>query len=173
MANLGQPKINDFNGRIRVGTFEQEVLRLQIPVGNFEFVAVIDRVQDLPEHFGCVVFVEELFLNNLVEQLTSRTHLGDEVNIGFVLEIFIELDDTWMVQLLENLDFLLEPLPVLDLLAIDDLDRPVLVGALVRGLVDDAVSATAQGCIVHCVYLVERMFILDDHAATPDHRLSA
>ena len=119
------------------------------------------------------MFVEELFLNNLVEQLTSRTHLGDEVNIGFVLEIFIELDDTWMVQLLENLDFLLEPLPVLDLLAIDDLDRPVLVGALVRGLVDDAVSATAQGCIVHCVYLVERMFILDDHAATPDHRLSA
>ena len=131
-------------------------------------MAVIDRVQNLPEDLARIVFIKELLLNDLVEELSTCAQLSDKIDICLIFKVLNQLDDTGMVKLLQNLDLLLEPLPVLYLLSRDDLHSSLLVRAPVSGLMDDTIGTTTQCCLVHLVDLTDRVLIFDDHVGLPD-----
>lgn len=89
-------------------------------------VAVVERLDDLAEDACCVVLTEELVLDDAIEKLTTRAKsigenksklgkvrahvrgeeainvrendlLSDKVNVRIVLEVFVELDDVWVI----------------------------------------------------------------------------
>jgi hypothetical protein len=78
-------------------------------------VAVVYTLKYLLENMACLEFTEKFFLYDHVEEFASFAQFGDQVNVLGIFEIFIELEDIRMVQLLENFYFLFEPLSVLDL----------------------------------------------------------
>lgn len=65
---------------------------------------------------GCLFFAQEFLSHNVVKQLSAIAYFCDEVDVLGILEILVELEDIGVVQRLQDLDLIIESLPVLDLL---------------------------------------------------------
>ena len=94
-------------------------------------MAIIETLQNLLEYPRRYLFREELCLNNPIKELSSSANFGDQVDISAIFEVLIKFEDMWVIELLEDLDFLLESLHVLDLLFGNFLHRSLLTCDLV------------------------------------------
>ena len=101
---LGEPEVDDLQGRVRTFIFKEEVLRLQIsrmiemlPVTYFILVAVEQSLQDLFEHSGCEFLSEATSLLDTIKELAPRAYFHDQVDIFVILESFEQLDDIGVV----------------------------------------------------------------------------
>jgi hypothetical protein len=79
-------------------------------------MAIIKTLQDLLEDSTRYFLREELCLDDSIKKLTTSANFCDEVYVSAILEVLVELEDMWVIECLENRNFLLEPLHVLDLL---------------------------------------------------------
>ena len=105
------------------------------------FVAVIDGLHYLHKDSRSVLFVEVLFLYDLIKQLAAFAQLCDQVNILLVFEILVQLQDMGVVQCPEDLYLLLESFLVLYLFPGDYLACSFLAGFNVLHFPDHAEGA--------------------------------
>ena len=115
-----------------------------LPVDDVLRVAVADGVQDLFHDVGCVLFAEELFLADFVEEFAARAESGvrgrgvlsDDEEVALVLVELVEPQDIGVVHLAEDLDLVHEllALVLLDETLEDDLHGPLRLGDAVLAL---------------------------------------
>lgn len=108
---------------------------------NIQFVAVIDREKNLFENFDCILFWQEFFFNNQIEELTTLTKFSDEMNILGIFKIFIHLQDIWVIQFPKYFNLIIKPLDVSNLCFVDCLAGSDLSCFLVQYSMDCAKGA--------------------------------
>lgn len=96
VEHLRDTEISEHKGRILGGCNVEKILRLEVyavvrtrarnfhniartPVDNVVLVKVVDSIEDLADGLGGVLLRESALLANAVEQLSSRSELGDDV----------------------------------------------------------------------------------------------
>jgi hypothetical protein len=165
VADLRQTEVYCLNlWQLLILINNDEVLWLQVSMHNIKAVAVIDGLNNLLEYVTCLELIKELFLHDHVEELASLTELGDEVNILGIFEILVHFEDVRMIQSLEYLYLVLEPLTVLDLLPWNRFAGSDLLGTFVHNSVDNAVCPGTQDIsLVHFVARGNRFMVFLNH----------
>lgn len=126
-------------------------------------VAIIDTLQDLLEAVGCFLFSKELLLDNLVKELSSCAQFSDKVKVGFILKVFIELEDMWVVKLLQDGYLRVELIYILYLLLANCFARSVKLGDLMSAFSDNSESTTSKCFLADLVDILNRFVIFLDH----------
>ena len=80
------------------------------------FMAVVDRLEYLFEYVARFEFAKKFLFYDLIEELTAIAKLRDEVDIFGILKVLVELQNVRMIESLQDLNLILKPLLVLDLL---------------------------------------------------------
>lgn len=163
-------------------TVQQNIIKLNVSVGNSVVVEVGDTLHDLLEHKPSVLLAELPTLSHVVEQVTSWTQLHHDHMMFVGLERLQDLDVVGVAQRLQNVDlihdFLLLGL-LLHEIHVDALDGDQLPGQPMQPEVDLSEGTFAK----HFTDLVElelslrRLFILfeavDDELANQEHFLGS
>ena len=84
---------------------EEQVLWLQVAMYNSEFMEILNTADDLLEEFARLSFLKLLFLDNIIEELTPRHKLHDQEELLRRLNDFKELDDVWVSDHFQDLNF--------------------------------------------------------------------
>ena len=63
---------------------------------DVEFVNVFDSIGNLLEELGSFDLLDPLLSNDIIKKLTTASELGDQIQFCFVLDDFVQLDDTGM-----------------------------------------------------------------------------
>ena len=66
---------------------------------------VFNTRDDLLVHFGCFFFLKSPILDDVLEELTTRAVLHDEIEVIVVLYHFIQLNHMWVSDTLKNRNF--------------------------------------------------------------------
>ncbi len=108
-------------------------------------VAVSNCLQNLLDHNRSFRLRKFFPFNNLVEQLASLAELCYQVNLFLVLEDFVKPDNVGVVQVFENINFILEshPFDLAHLVLVYDLHRANLTSRFALALLDPAKRALA------------------------------
>ena len=70
-------------------------------------VTVSDCLEYLFDHVGCRLLIESLGLYDFFEQFHAVTELGYQVHTAHIFVDFVELKDIGMVEVLQDVDFIL------------------------------------------------------------------
>lgn len=128
-------------------TYRQEqVLRLQIAMGNLVFVAEKHGVKQDYANISGFFFVVVTLLNNSVKQLSSHHLFGHQVIELSLIEHIVESNDVFVLQLLQDGDFVFEGDFILlrKLRFGDNLDRKRVMGLSVGSFLYDRESTFSQ-----------------------------
>ena len=98
-VNFAQTKIDDLEWGIWLTSGKQEIFWLQISMANTMFVAVKQGLHNLGEKVLGSVLGEMTFVDNSIEQFTSRTDFEDQIHVSLILIGLVQLDDIWMILL--------------------------------------------------------------------------
>ena len=79
---------------------------------HFDFSHILNPIQYLSVEFDCRLLSQLLALDDVIEQFTSLCILHNEVQFRISFYDFIQLDEVWMSDHFENLDFSSDPLNV-------------------------------------------------------------
>ena len=114
----------------------QNVLRLQISVGHILSVAVADGLKDLFGDNSRLKLAKFLSSSDLVEQLDAVAEFSYKEDAAFIFVDLIKPHNVGVVQILENINFVLEPdaLLLAHVELVDDLHCPHLLGRLLLAL---------------------------------------
>lgn len=82
---------------------------------NILTVTVVKRLKNLFKNNSCVFFTEVFFIDNFVEELATAANFCDKVDVSFVFEVLIEFQDVWVIEFLQNQNFLLESFHIFNL----------------------------------------------------------
>ncbi len=91
-----------------VSDIDKDVLRFEISMGDFLAMAIGHGLQELLEHVSGLHFTELVAVSDLVEELSTFTQLGDQIDGTLGLIDLIESDDVGMRQVLQDIDLILE-----------------------------------------------------------------
>lgn len=135
-VDIRETKIDEFDVVFGV---EEKVFGLQVPVTNLETVQILQAIHELTEHFFGFFFEEEFLLDDVLVELPVFAVL--EIEVGFALGFLdvVELDDVWVSNHLQNLNFSSNSLLFLrglDLGLIDDFHGELLPGLEVLREID-------------------------------------
>lgn len=83
-------------------TVHQDILRLQVTMGNVQLVTVTHSFDQGLHHSTCFTLVIELLLDNLLEELTAIHQLGDNVVVVLIVVEALQTHDVLVVQLSIN-----------------------------------------------------------------------
>mmetsp|Transcript_77511 Transcript_77511/g.107678 ORF Transcript_77511/g.107678 Transcript_77511/m.107678 type:complete len:486 (-) Transcript_77511:62-1519(-) len=100
----GGTKIYNFNLSILLLAGKQQVLGLQISVDNLSIVAVDNGRQDLLDVISSQLFGEVGKRDDLIEKLTTRAELRNQVIVGGILIQLVEVGNIGVIKLLQNAD---------------------------------------------------------------------
>ena len=128
---MRRAKVDDLD-RSLVLNIDENILRLQITMGNVLTMAVSDRLENLLRNVGCLVLIQVLTLADLIKEFASFAQLGHQEDSALVLIHFIETHDVRVSQVLENIDLVLQtdPLFLIKLELVDHLDSSDLTVCL-------------------------------------------
>mmetsp|Transcript_27552 Transcript_27552/g.64043 ORF Transcript_27552/g.64043 Transcript_27552/m.64043 type:complete len:237 (-) Transcript_27552:252-962(-) len=132
---VAEAKISHLADILRALFDHQNILRLQVPVGNPLAVEKIDPAHDLPEVCPCLPFINWTLVHNVVVELPPFRIVYDHVYARTLFDGFVHRDNVGVLQVLQHVHFPHHPLQVLDVLnvpLVHDLDRDLLLGLLVR-----------------------------------------
>ena len=143
---LGKAKVGNLELPIVAGTLQQQILGLQIAVGNLLAVAVRQRLEQRPAHVARLLLVVVLLGHDAIEQLPAAHLFGDQVVVLRFVKDVVQADDVRMLEFLEDIDLILEGQLVLlgELGLGHDLDGKGAAGLFVRSLLDDREGTLAE-----------------------------
>lgn len=106
--SLGKTKISNFDVRIIILTRQQQVLRLQIAMGDLFLVAVVDGGKKNLTSISSFFFVVVRFLYNSVKELpTHHLFCDHEIVLRFFKDI-VEPDDVSVLHVLQDVDLVFQ-----------------------------------------------------------------
>jgi len=91
---------------------------------------VLDPCHNLLEKSGCLLILQPLLFNDIVEEFTTGCILHDEEKLSGGLDNLIQLHYVWVADYLQDIDFSHDShcfLFILDLVLLQDLDRDSLI----------------------------------------------
>ena len=115
---------------------------------NPVFVNVLDSRQNLLHELDGLSFVKPFSLDDVIKELTSFSVLHDEMDVGFGLDDFIELDDVGVAEDFEDADLTGDAFDVGlfdDFLFLQGFDGDFLLGEDVGAEFDFTEGALADG----------------------------
>lgn len=153
-------EVDHFNGAT-LSDVNENVLWLEITVGNLLTVAVGNSLQQLLEDFGSLGLLEIFLLDNLVEELAALAKLCHKEESRLVFVDFKEPHDVRVSQISENVNFILETVSITcaHRQFVNDLDGELLPGLVVCDPLHSAERACAQQLFVDIVLLGEEFHI--------------
>ena len=124
---MGGAEVNDLDRALLVDV-NQQVLRLEVSVSNIPTVTVSDSLENLFRHMSGLLLSELLARADLFKELASIAKLSHEEDVAFVLVDFIEANDVWVIQVLEDVDFILhsDTLSIIELQLVNNFDCALL-----------------------------------------------
>lgn len=72
---------------------QDDVIRLEVPVDDVPFVEVSQSEQDLSAVESCAVFGEPALVGDNFTEVTARTKVEDEEELGLGLEGVVQVDN--------------------------------------------------------------------------------
>ena len=69
-----------------------------------QFLKILNTRYDLLEEFACLLLIQPLFLDDVIKKLSFGHVFGDQVELFWGLDDFIQLDDIGMSCQFQNLD---------------------------------------------------------------------
>lgn len=90
-------------------------------------VEVLQSLEKLVHDISCFVFAEELIINDILEKLSTFAVLEDEEANLIPLPNLEKLDNVWMVQFLQNSNFVNESLKIFNTFLLNSFDRIFLI----------------------------------------------
>jgi len=121
-------------------------------VDDVKLVEILNTGNDLVEKLECLWLFNSLVFHDVVEKLTSIGILHDKVELFWCLDDFIELNDVWMSDELENVYFSRDSfdiVDVLDFVFFENLDSYSLVCQLVYAQLDFTEGTLANSFICY------------------------
>lgn len=82
-------------------------------MADLVLVQMLDGTDHLLHHHDCIFFTKPLLLDDAFKELAARSQLHDDMNVAGINVAFMELDDVWVVDLLQNRQLLLQQLHIL------------------------------------------------------------
>ena len=76
-------------------------------MGDTSLVHEVKRAEELLHHHGCLILSESLLSAHLVQQVSSRYKLHNNVDVSLVLQELEDASDMWMIGFLKHLQLLL------------------------------------------------------------------
>ena len=123
-------------GRYALLRDDQNVLWLDVSMGNVLLVHVVECQKDLLYNVGCLSLAHPLDLDHVLVELSSRHQLRDDVEVYLVLQKLHGPHDVGVVRVLDDLELLLHQLDEHLVLAyhclVDNFHGALLVGDLVQ-----------------------------------------
>ena len=165
---MGSSKVDNLDGTT-ILSVNEDILGLQITMGNASTVAVGDGLHDLLDNVSTLVFAEKTTRSNLFEELATITKLSDKVDATLVLVDFVKTNDVGMVQILENIDLVLQtdPLSLIKVQLVDDLNSSEFsVRSQSRFLDLSECTFAKEFVVVDIVFLDEQV-----HVIVLDHKV--
>ena len=74
-------------------------------MNNVARMAIVDAIHNLMEKTNSIAFLDATMGHNIIKQFTPRRIAHDEENILGRIHDLIQLDDVWMIDLLEDVNF--------------------------------------------------------------------
>ena len=93
------------------------------------------------------------------------------MNILFVFEVLVELDDVWVIKFLQDLHFRFESLRVLEFRLGDRFHSSLLLGDQMFGLTYNTKSTATEGLFGDPVMLLKRFLIFDNEGRLFDQEI--
>ena len=90
----------------------QNVLRLEVPVADFLFVAVLHSWENLPDDVGCSCLVKCFGFRYLIYEYNSFAKFCNKINPALVFVNLIKPHNILMVHVFENVDLILKSYPL-------------------------------------------------------------
>lgn len=78
-------------------SLEQKVLWFEITVDDPVGMAIIYSNQNIMEYFRCLLLSEMILFENLVKQLSTSAKFSDQIEVMFILKIFVKLHDVGVI----------------------------------------------------------------------------
>ena len=125
---IAESEIDDFDVHVVI---EEKVLRFQVTMHDIKFVEVLDTGNDLVEKLQSLRLLNSLVLHDKVKELTLTRVLHDEVELLGSFDNLIQLDDVWVSNHFEDMNFScysLNIVHILNLVFLENFYRNPLIG---------------------------------------------
>ena len=99
---FGKTKVGNLDGRVGIIRHQQQILRLEVTVGNVVSVTIADGLEDDAAGITGLLLVVVGLGDDAIEQLTAGHLLHDEVVVARLLEEVVQTDDVRVSELLED-----------------------------------------------------------------------
>jgi len=97
---VAETEVNNFYVGFKVFGSQQKIFWFQISVKYPLAMTLLNGPEYLPHVFLDVILVYLTLIQDLLEDLSTFAKLRDEVVVIFVVEVFLNLDDVGVVQIL-------------------------------------------------------------------------
>lgn len=101
-----EPPVNDLDDPFAVALVDEQILGLEVPVGNILGMRVHQRLQDFGCDFGRLRFCERIFDHQLSNKLFPVEQLSNYVEVVLDLVVLVELQDIGVVHAGQHIDLL-------------------------------------------------------------------
>ena len=99
---LGKAKVGNLDGRVGIIRNKQQILRLEIPMGNVVSMTVADGLEDDAAGIAGLLLVVVGLGDDAIEQLTASHLLHDQIVVSRLLEEVVQTNDVRVSELLED-----------------------------------------------------------------------
>lgn len=141
----GCTKIDDFNVALLLRV-DEDVLGLEVAMRDIVLVAVVDRLEKLTHDLCTLVFGKLFSRDDFCKEFNAVAKLGNESNFAMTLIDLVQVHDVLVVELAEDLDFVLQAreLLVRHVKLVNELDGSDFAIVFTRSLLDFAEGASAD-----------------------------
>lgn len=145
LVKVAQAEVDDFDAIVVI---EQQIFWLQVSVDDAQFVNVLYAGDDLLVHFGSFILLEPAVFDDVLEELSARTILHDQVQVIIVFNHLVQLNDVRVPDFLEDCDFSVDSVNIgliLDFIFFQYFDGHLVASYNVRSLFDFAEGSLTFG----------------------------
>ena len=158
LVHVTEAEIDNFKSHVVI---KEKIFWFEISMAYSALVDVFDSGNELQVEFAGLFFAETGVSDNIVEQFSPICVLHYHVEFFFGFDYFVQLNDIWMSDLLEDFDFSCNPLNVflvVDFVLFQDLDGHFFACQGVLAQFHKAECAFAE--MLACRYGVSEIIIL-------------
>lgn len=144
-------------GKIRELNFvilHEDVAGIDAFMDDFAGMQVGERLEEIVEDLAHLFLGEVVVPLDVVVEVALLDVFEHDVEEALVLEVLVHLENVWVVELSEQVDFLLDFEDLLGgaFFLVDDFDGPELLGAEMNGLLDFFVGRSAHSFRTYVVF---------------------
>lgn len=108
-VGVGEAEVDQLEGAVEIN---EQILGLEVPVDDAELVQVLDAGDELPEELAGLMLLQPFLFYDHLEELPLGHVLHHQEELLWSLNYLVQLNDVWVPDLLQNVDFSSDPLDI-------------------------------------------------------------